>query len=59
MAVFQVDAPVLDADDGTDIPGLHVLDDQTRFRRMFGRFRLAPAGGHNIGSVAIRHPGNT
>jgi hypothetical protein len=55
MAVFQVDASVLDSNHGADVAGLDILDDRAELSGMFGRARLAPTGGQNVGSVAIHH----
>jgi hypothetical protein len=54
-SVFQVHPTVFDANHRADVAGFDILDDQTQFRRMFGRAGLASSRGQHIGSIAIHH----
>ena len=53
VPVFQVDAAIFDSDHRADVAGLRVLDDHAELDWVFGRARLAPARGKNVGSIAI------
>jgi hypothetical protein len=55
VPVFQLDTAVFDADHCPDIAGLYILHDQAQLGGVLGRARLAPAGGEDIGSIAIHH----